>query len=249
MANINIAVWNKSTLLTDSQLQDALPAFQTQIHQDFAPVWGVDADLTFVPNGAAPTAGCWQLIVADNTDVVGDLGYHKLTYEGLPLGFVFAETDRVNGSLWSVTASHELLEMLADPDINLYAFVQTGGNTGTFYAYEVCDACELDEQGYSIGTVRVSDFVFPAWFEGFRSQNSTRFDHQSHIDEPFKLLPGGYSWILDLPAGLGWYQIDTPPPPGSHGRPLEAPVGSRRQRRISTRGQWSRTTRRQRAPI
>jgi hypothetical protein len=244
VAIIKIAVCNQSSELSDSQVRDALPALQTQIHRDFAPIWGVDADLIYVAKDAVPATGLWHLIIADDSDVVGDLGYHKLTDEGLPLGFVFVKTDIENHSQWTVTASHELLEMLADPDINLYAFVQTGGNTGTFYAYEVCDACELDDQGYLINGFRVSDFVFPAWFEGFRSQGSTQFDHLGHIDEPFKLLAGGYSWILDVPIGLGWYQIDVPSPPGSHGRPMQAPVGSRRRRRIINNGPWLRSVRR-----
>jgi hypothetical protein len=42
------------------------------------------------------------------------VGYHDLTNEGLPLGKVFAGSDMVNGYNWTVTASHELLEMLID---------------------------------------------------------------------------------------------------------------------------------------
>src|SRR5215510_1088015 len=159
MANIKVAIWNQSTVLDDAVVSAAGPALQTQVHHDFAPVWGIDADVTFVPKAHRPAAGSWWLVVADNSDVAGALGYHELTEEGLPLGFVFAGTDQQNGLQWTVTASHELIEMLGDPDVNLYGFVQTGGNTGTFYAYELCDPCELDEQGYQINGVSVSDFV------------------------------------------------------------------------------------------
>jgi hypothetical protein len=48
MANIQIAVTNASKVLTDKQVQQVLPGLQTQIHRDFAPVWGIDADLTFI---------------------------------------------------------------------------------------------------------------------------------------------------------------------------------------------------------
>jgi hypothetical protein len=46
MANIQVAVINTSTVLTDDQVQAAVPALQIQVHRDFAPVWGIDADLT-----------------------------------------------------------------------------------------------------------------------------------------------------------------------------------------------------------
>ncbi len=238
MASIKIAVWNQSTVLNDPVVNAAAPALQIQINRDFAPVWGVDADLTFVPKAQRPGAGFWWLVVVDDSDVAGDLGYHELTDQGLPLGYVFARTDQQAGLKWTVTASHELLEMLGDPDINLYAFVQTGGNAGTFYAYEVCDPCELDDQGYAINGIQVSNFVYPAWFEGFRAQGSTQFDHQKLIDQPFKLLPGGYSSVLDIPSGLGWYQINMPAPEGTQARKMQPPLGSRRERRSRTRGQW-----------
>ena len=180
-------------------------------------------------------------MVLDNSDVAGALGYHELTPEGLPLGFVFAGTDRQHGLQWTVTASHELLEMLGDPDVNLYGFVQTGGNTGTFYAYELCDPCEMDEQGYEINGVSVSDFVYPERFEGFRAPGSTRFDHSNLIDQPFKLLPGGYSIVLDVPSGFGWYQISEPVLPEARARKEQPPLGSRRERRTRPRTQWGRS--------
>jgi len=131
------------------------------------------------------------------------LGYHELTDQGLPLGYVFAKSDQQAGLKWTVTASHELQEMLGDPDINLYTFVQTGGNTGTFYAYEACDPCELDQQGYEIDGVQVSDFVYPAWIEGFRADGGTQFDYRKLIDQPFRLLSGGRSSVLDIPSWSG----------------------------------------------
>src|SRR6266581_3514657 len=97
-------------------------------------------------------------------DFAGALGYHDLTKQGLPLGKVFAGSDMKLGYNWTVTASHELLEMLADPDINLTAFVQDSDTSGILYAYETADACEADEYGYKIDGVLVSDFVFPSWF-------------------------------------------------------------------------------------
>jgi hypothetical protein len=236
VANIKISLLNRSTALTDKDVSAALPAFQTQVHRDFAPVWGVDADLAFVPSGKQPVAGSWQLGVFDNSDQAGALGYHDLTQDGLPLGKVFAQTDQQYGYKWTVTCSHELLEMLGDPDINLTAFVLQSSTTGRLYAYEVADACEADQYGYQIDGVTVSDFVYPAWFESFRGQGSTQFDYGNHITEPFALLPGGYIGVFDVGSGSGWTQITAQGVP--HEYQMRPRVGSRRERRRTPRDQW-----------
>jgi hypothetical protein len=241
MAEIKIAVINESKVLSDPAVQAAVPALQTQVHRDFYPPWGVDADLTFVHKGHQPPAGSWWLVILDSTDQAGALGYHDLTTDGLPLGKVFAATDEQYGLSWTVTASHELLEMLGDPDINLSAFVQTGNNTASLFSYEVCDPCEMDEQGYEINGVKVSDFVYPSWFEGFREPGSTQFDYKGQINAPLKLLPGGYCAVLDIPTGLGWYQINEPAGQRARTRNLVPSIGARRERRMRSRQQWSRS--------
>lgn len=246
MANIQVAIINSSTVLTDAQVQAAIPALQTQVHRDFAPVWGTDADLTFVPSGSTPPAGAWWLVILDNSDQAGALGYHDVTSDGLPLGKVFAQSDIVNGYQWTVTASHELLEMLGDPEIDLTVFVQPDAQSGSLYAYEVCDACEADQFGYQIDGTLVSDFVFPSWFESFRAPGSTQFDFGNNIKKPFDLLPGGYIGVFDVTTGTGWHQLT------AQGQPLtydmRARVGSRRERRRLPRNEWIKSIVKRSAP-
>ncbi len=236
MANIKISVINASTVLTDDQVKTVVPDLQTQVHRDFAPAWGVDADLTFVPKGSKPAAGSWWLVILDNSDQAGALGYHDLTKEGLPLGKVFAGSDIQYGYQWTVTASHELLEMLGDPDINLTAFVQPSATTGVLYAYEVCDACEADQFGYKIGSTLVSDFIYPAWFESFRKKGSAQFDREKHIQKPFELLKGGYIGVFDVKSGSGWHQITAEGEPFRYD--MRPRLGSRRERRRTPREHW-----------
>jgi len=38
----------------------------------------------------------------------------------------------------------------------------------------------------------MSNFVYPAWFEGFRKAKSTKFDHLGNCKKPFQILSGGY---------------------------------------------------------
>jgi hypothetical protein len=243
MAQIKISIMNDSSILTDAQVSAVVPSLQIQVSRDFAPPWGVDADLDFVPTGQQPPVGHWWLTILDNSDQAGALGYHDTTPDGLPLGKVFAGTDKAFGTQWTVTASHELLEMLGDPAINLTALSMTAFEiaqnvVGRLYAYEVCDACEADQDGYSISGVLVSDFVYPAWFEPFRSAGSTQFDQQLRITEPFQLLPGGYISVYDMTSGTGWQQASRPMPLPAAFAPQRAPIGSRRERRRTPRNQW-----------
>ncbi len=239
MAEIQIAVINASTAVSDDEVRAAAAALQIQVRRDFAPVWGIDADLTVVPRGGTPGAGAWWLVILDTSDSAGALGYHDLTPEGLPLAKVFAQSALKLGYQWTVTASHELLEMLADPDVVLTAFVEATRSTGTLYAYEVCDACEADQFGYAIQGTQVSDFVHPAWFESFRQPGSTQFDHESRIRQPFGLLAGGYIGVYDVKAGGGWRQLTAEP--GADPYRARPRAGSRTERRRTPRVEWIRS--------
>src|ERR1700730_1735106 len=237
---INIVLVNQSTVVKDADVSAWTEALQTQVTRDFLPAWGVDAKLSFLPKGQNPPAGSWVLAVLDNADQAGALGYHDITPDGLPLGKVFAKTTVDDGGAVSVTASHELLEMLGDPDINLTAELDDGsGKPSKFYAYETCDACEDDSFGYKINGVLVSDFVYPAYFESFRKAKSTQFDFGKKITAPVTLLKGGYSGVLHLgKLSEVWQQL----PPGNPDRPAainsRARIGSRRERRRISRAHW-----------
>jgi len=241
VANVNIAVINESTVVQDVDVQLALKALQVQVSEHFAPVWGIDAALQFFPAGTTPPPGYWWLVILDNSDQAGALGYHDITDQGLPLGKVFAATDLIYKQQWTVTASHELLEMLGDPYINLAA-MKFPGNNGTFmslYAYEVCDACEADEYGYLIDTTVVSDFVYPTWFESFWERGSKQFDYQQKIHRPLELLPGGYISVYDVQFGQGWMQLAGPEASSKYAS--RAHVGSRRERRRISRDRWQKS--------
>ncbi len=187
-----IAITNASTCLTDAQVEAAVPALQRQVSLDFRAYWDLDCQLILLPKNDALTSGWWQISVVDNPDQAGALGYHELTSHGTPLGKVFAGLDIQCGGSWTVTLSHELLEMLADPWINWCA----QGSDGKVYALEVCDAVEADELGYQIDGVLVSDFITPAWFEPTQAD---RVDFKQRISKPLQLAAGGYISVL-MPA-------------------------------------------------
>lgn len=199
---IQIAVINVSTVVSDPELKKMVDAIQVQIDRDWTPAWGIPAKLNLLPHGQHPPANMWWLGIFDNADQAGALGYHDLTSAGLPIGKVFAKTTLDAHDLVSVTLSHEVLEMLGDPDINL--IVQKGARG---YSYEVCDAVEDDSLGYDINGVRVSDFVYPQYFETFWKKGGTKFDHLGHLTNPVPALThGGYMSYLDFATGQ-WKQI------------------------------------------
>jgi hypothetical protein len=234
--SVQIVIINESTVLTESEVAPVVAALQKQVSNDFRPVWGADAALAIVAAGTQPPAGSWWLVLLDDSDQASALGYHDLTNEGLPIGKVFVASDIKAGTSWTVTASHELLEMLGDPNVNLSVFVQTTTTAGTLYAYEVCDACEDDSYGYTIDNITLSDFVYPSWFEGFRPESSTQFDRMNKIQNPFELLSGGYIGVFNVSSGSGWQQQT------EEKRPINlrsrGTVGTRRERRTIARDLW-----------
>jgi len=231
----DVDIVNVSTVVKDQDLDAMVAALQKQVSGPFAAAWGVDATLRFVPRGKKPSAHSWWIAVLDDSDVADALGYHDVTKAGLPVGKVFAKTDLQAGSSLSVTLSHELCEMLGDPDINLIAFVETGAHAG-MYAYETADPVEADNLGQQIDGVLLSDFVYPSYFESFRKTGP--FDWCGHVQKPLQILPGGYQSIY-VP-GKGWTQVT------AQGHALKyamlPKLGSRRERRRRAKELWISST-------
>lgn len=234
-----VAVVNQSTVISDDQVKAIVAALQVQCDRDFAQFWNTTCHLTFVPKGTQPSPAAWQLVFLDDSDMAGALGYHDVTPAGLPLGKVFAKTDAQYGLQSSVTASHELLEMLADPYIdNLSGLYPMGTNQDALVAHEVCDPVEADNLGYTInGSIRVSDFVTPAWFHpGMPGP----FSFQGHVTASLQLAHGGYISYLVLSTS-GWQQataeLDAEQQAAGHPR-INPQPGSRRERRIRGHENW-----------
>jgi hypothetical protein len=233
---INIDCINASTEASDQTIKWLTAALQKQVTRDFAPIWGTPAQLFFVPKAGTPNPAHWQLVFLDNADIANALGYHDLTATGLPLGKVFIRTTELAGDAWSVTASHELLEMLVDPWVDSAVIqLNSDGTTGFAYAQEVCDACEQDSLGYVINDFKVSDFVTPEWFGPPTLEPNARFDFMGHISSPLQLLPGGYIGAIRIDASSGWVQIL------GESSKAETSRGSRRRLRTIPRSQRKRS--------
>jgi hypothetical protein len=239
MEPIEVAIVNQSSVLTDEDVAEGVAALQKQVSEDFAPVWHIDACLKFVGadllHAKFPTA--WGLILLDSTDDARQLGYHDFTSSGLPLATVYAK-DVKEGQDWTHAASHELLEMLADPDIDLAVYSRPDALTLRILAREVCDPCAAYDDGYTVDGRHVSDFVFPVWFQPdalnrFRNPAArTRFDERGLIQAPLDLRPGGYIGVFD-PGSCGWTVLGN-----DTGQTESLGLGTRLERRSTARNRW-----------
>lgn len=144
----------------------------------FAPVWGQSAIVTAL---AAPAAGYFPIFVKD-TAPFGLPGIH--TVQGTPYAVV------QYGSTWSLTASHECLEMIADPGANRRWSTTLPDGTPAEYIVEVCDPCQAIQWSYAIGPWIVSDFVTPHYYDS-AAGSGIRYSYRGNVTAPKQVLPGG----------------------------------------------------------
>jgi hypothetical protein len=201
------------TAISDADVQRVLRALNRQIEGDFAPYWSMSAQLRLEGKTGTKPSG------QDTSDMRGDavvylwdskkfddaLGYHDRNFKGIPFGFVFTELSKELGEHWSTTLSHEALELIADPEVNL--LVQgphPKKRTGiAFHWYEMCDAVQADT--YEIDGVVVSNFVLPLYFtHGNELGGRNDFlgvKHRGKTLDSFGVNPGGYIGYFDADLG------------------------------------------------
>jgi hypothetical protein len=200
----------------------AAAAVQKQITRDFMPFWGlpatvdVFADLASVPSDYHPV-----VVFGDATELTDELrpligeelaaeliddfemerlsGLHLNAYTRQPFALVAA------ADAWSVTLSHEILELIADPFGNrlIAAAHPVNRDQRVKYLLEVCDPCQA--VWYPVNGVPVSDFYGPRYFDPVEAMQG-RYSFTGEIERPLQILEGGYlSWID--PADSGLYQL------------------------------------------
>lgn len=215
-----IACFNRATVVLGVNFDALIAAMQAYVNQHIAPIWGTPAKLIKTTDFVKDA---WAMVFLDNADQPGALAYHDLTPGGLPLSKVFVKTTLADGELVSVSASHELVEMLVDPAINM---MTTGPDAKTMYAYESADPVEA--LSFDVKGIAMSDFVYPAYFEVFRKTGSAQFDHLNKVKKPFQILSGGYQIIFK--SGK-WTQVF-----GSASKKKSFAREDRRGHRSKTRG-------------
>ena len=180
------------------ELTRVAAALQKQVTRDFTPIWEIPATVDGFARLEDVPLGYWPVIVV--RDVQDAAGVH-LDRNGQPFALVEM------GSSWSLTASHETLEMLADPfgDRLVAGPSPRPGQGRVEFLVEVCDPPEDDRFAYTVNDVLVSDFYTPHFFDPVRSEG-IRYSFTGALTQPRQVLPGGYlSW--HDPADDHWYQL------------------------------------------
>jgi hypothetical protein len=218
----HVAIVSLTREVSTTSLLQAAAAVQKQITRDFTPFWGLQAtvdafdDLRSVPSDYHPV-----VVFADSAELIGQLefavgaeytarlvddferdrlsGLHLNAFTRQPFALVEAS------DAWSVTLSHEVLEMIADPFGNrlIGAAHPLDPELRVKYLLEVCDPCQA--VWYPVNGVPVADFYTPRYFDPVRVDRS-RYSFTGALEHPLQILEGGYlSWIDPMDSGL--YQL------------------------------------------
>src|SRR5947207_6817719 len=183
-----IACFNKASTPLGVDFDALIAALQAFVDRCVAPVWGTPAKLV---KSKGYVKGAWAVVFLDNADQPAALAYHDLTPDGLPQSKVFVKTTLDNHDLVSRSATHELIEMLVGPAINI---MTTGRDPKVMYAYESADPVE--QLSFKVDGIAMTDFVYPAYFEVFHKAGSVRCDQMKKVNKPFQILSGGYRIVF-----------------------------------------------------
>ncbi|MDQ3997994.1 MAG: hypothetical protein M3303_13375 [Gemmatimonadota bacterium] len=215
----HLAIVSLTREVSTRDLLRASAAVQKQIARDFTPYWGLSATVHAFDDLESVPSDYTQIVVfGDADELVGRLefaigeefaaqliddfegdrlsGLHLNAFTRQPFALVSATGD------WTVTLSHETLDMIADPFGNrlVAAAHPQDPQQRVNYLVEVCDPCQAT--WYPVNGVRVSDFYTPKYFDPVWVDRS-RYSFTGEITRPLEILEGGYvSWIDPRDSGL-----------------------------------------------
>jgi len=210
--------------LTDKEVQSALRAINRQLAEDFEPYWHIHAQLRLEgksqgrPDVDSPVdmRGDAVIYLWDEADIDNALGYHARNYMGVPYGFVFIDICDALNENWTVTLSHEALELVGDRNANLLVMgphPDETQNRTVFHWREMCDA--VQSETYLIDGVEVSNFVLPLYFTpeneaGGRNDFLGRRSGEQPL-KSFGVKSGSYVGFFDPATGVhDTYQLSAP---------------------------------------
>lgn len=200
---MNLSIVNRSAE-SPTKIKAVIAAINAQVQQQFGPAWSISASVR-ASTAMGNTRPDGILYLQDEVDVEDALGYHDETNAGMPYGVVFTALADELGEDWSVTLSHEVLELLLNPLVNAYSLGEHPEIPGRVVAVwrEACDAVQAST--YTLKNVTVSNFVMPHYFtwaaeSGIKNDFLGRKVNGSLL-ESLGTLPGGYFGYYDPIAG------------------------------------------------
>jgi hypothetical protein len=202
----HVALVSDSPSVSLSDITAVAAALQKQASRDFGPLWQVNGTISGFDSLETVPVDYWPVIILDNIDQPGVGGYHT-DDNGQPFALVQADNS------WQLTASHETLEMLADPFGNRtiagspppQAPSPISGFHRVVYLVEVCDPCEDAQFGYAVNGQPLSDFLTPHYYDP-NGSTGIQYSFRGHIQAPHTVLEGGYV-SFGNPVTNEWFQI------------------------------------------
>ncbi len=224
-----VAVVSLTSEVSTRNLMQAAAALQKQVTRDFTPSWGIPATVDAFEDLASVPSDYYHVVVfgdprelADQLDVeIGEdraaalmtrferealQGIHLNAFTRQPFALVAAS------ETWTVSLSHEVLELLADPFGNrlIAAAHPLNPSQRVKYLLEVCDPCL--SAWYPVNGVPVSDFFTPRYFDPVRV-DAIRYSYTGALEYPLHILDNGYlTWIDPSDSGLYEYRPGQPAP-------------------------------------
>jgi hypothetical protein len=200
---VHVALVDATGTIDAAQLAEVAGALNEQVQADVAPVWKVAASVGAYPK---PPAGTWRVELKPGTGDEEAAGYHADEH-GQPYAIVGLDDGN-----WTVTASHELIEMLVDPfgsrlhtAIALPGWAEAKASSRVRYLMEPGDPCE--DTSYQVGGVPLSDFVLPSYYRTPASEAKGKYSHTGAVTKPLEILEGGYISFFDPKTGRGWQRF------------------------------------------
>ena len=199
--------------VTPPELLHVASTLQLQLARDFEPAWKIPAVLSAFTSLEQVPPGCLPIIILPPGTLgsTGDHAFHT-TEKGTPIALVEANPG------WSRAASHELLEMVCDPQgkrkaigdslADLHPQNVAPGNDAfvpqgqVAYLLEICDPCQ--DQPYSLNGLEVSDFVLPRYYVRGATECGC-YSFAGNVKAPLDLCAGGYvTWYTSFDKSPVW---------------------------------------------
>jgi hypothetical protein len=193
----HIALVPEGVGISLAALAPVAAAISRQVARDFGPIWQVDATVDPFPSLDKVPLGYWPVLISMR-ELGSNEGVH-LDKDGQPYALVeFSET-------WSLTASHECLELLADPFCNRTIPGPSPANPDARVEFlmEICDPCQDARCAYTVNDILVSDFCTPEYFEPI-SNAPLRYSFKQSLTDPRFVAEGGYLSWKDTVSGDWW---------------------------------------------
>jgi len=201
-----VALVSDTSAVSFSDVSTAAAALQKQATRDFGPLWQLSATVSAFDGLESVPVDYWPVIIRDDIDQPGAAGYHT-DDNGQPFSLVQADDQ------WQLTASHETLEMLADPFGNRtiagspppQAPRQIAALRRVVYLVEICDPCEDAQFAYGVNGQQLSDFITPHYYDP-NGATGTLYSFRGNVKGTHTVLDNGYV-SFGNPVTNEWYQI------------------------------------------